>query len=55
MQHYVKTLKELNQLYWRWMLNGHVCKASDKARAEAEKIDPKVFDPAQSYIWFGHG
>ena len=30
-------------------------KASDRARTEAEKIDPKVFDPAQSYIWFGHG
>ena len=30
-------------------------KASDAARAEAEKIDPKIFDPAQSYIWFGHG
>lgn len=30
-------------------------KASDRARTEAEKIDPKIFDPAQSYIWFGHG
>ena len=30
-------------------------KASDAARVEAEKIDPRIFDPAQSYIWFGHG
>lgn len=30
-------------------------KASERAREEAEKIDPRAFDPAQSYIWFGHG
>ncbi len=30
-------------------------KASDAAREKALAIDPRIFDPAQSYIWFGHG
>ena len=30
-------------------------KASDAAREKALAIDSRIFDPAQSYIWFGHG